>query len=140
VHWEDDEAEPPLGRQPLTSYNDAGVDVVVWWRFADDRGGFPVVLAQCTVQATWENKVRDVDLDMWQKWIDFHTVPPQKALVIPFADPRDHPLWRDRTTKAGVILDRVRLVELLDELDCDELASLVNDDTRAWTCTELAAG
>ena len=37
THWEDQEEEPPPGREPLTSYNDAGVDVVVWWRFADSR-------------------------------------------------------------------------------------------------------
>src|SRR5437763_1924046 len=55
-HWEDEQQDepPPLGRPPLSSYNDAGVDVVVWWKFADGRRGFPVLLAQCTVQLAWE--------------------------------------------------------------------------------------
>ncbi len=112
-HWEDDDQSepPPLGRPPLNSYNDAGVDVVVWWRFSDQRSGFPILLAQCTVQQAWERKVRDISIPRWQNWIDFDTVPPQKALVIPFADRRDHPQWQERTTDAGVILDRVRLVE-----------------------------
>lgn len=141
THWEDEGeiAPPPLGRAPLTSYNDAGVDVVVWWRFSDLRSGSPVLLAQCTVQLAWERKVNDVSLDLWQKWIDFDTVPPQKALVIPFADRRDHPQWQDRTSKAGVILDRVRLIELLGELECDELAALVDDRARDWLEAELLA-
>jgi hypothetical protein len=137
-HWED-ETTPAPGRVPLTSYNDAGVDVVVWWRFADQRAGFPVLLAQCTVQLAWEDKLDDIKLVLWEKWIDFDTVPPQRALVIPFADRRDHPLWQDRTSRAGVILDRVRLIELLGELDCDELEALTDHRTRNWTAAELRA-
>lgn len=139
-HWEDAVPDlPPLGRKPLASYNDAGVDVVVWWRFADNRAGFPVLLAQCTVQITWEAKLEDIKLVLWEKWIDFDTVPPQRALVIPFADRRDHPNWRDRTSLAGTILDRVRLIELLNELECDQLEALITDEARTWTRTELAA-
>ncbi len=140
AHWEDDDpTDPPLGRDPLSTYNDAGVDVVVWWRFADRRRGFPVLLAQCTVQLSWETKLHDINIDLWRAWIDFDTVPPQRALVIPFADRRDHPQWSDRTLKAGVILDRVRLVELLNELECDELAALITDESRSWTEAELLA-
>ncbi len=140
-HWEDGEVEgaEPLGREPLTSYNDAGVDVVAWWRFADGRAGFPVVLAQCTVQLNWEKKVDDIKVKLWEKWIDFDTVPPQTALVIPFADRRDSSLWKDRTVQAGVILDRVRLIELLDELECQQLEDMVDDRVRTWTSNELAA-
>lgn len=141
THWEDGElpGAEPLGRPPLTSYNDAGVDVVVWWRFADGRAGFPVLMAQCTVQLAWQDKLDDIKLVLWEKWIDFDTVPPQRALVIPFATPRDHPQWRDRTTRAGTIIDRIRLVELLDELGCEELEALIDDTTRQWTAAELAA-
>jgi hypothetical protein len=139
-HWEDDEhAPPPGGREPLSSYNDGGVDIVVWWRFKDGRRGFPVLLAQCTVQRAWERKVRDIDEALWRAWIDFDTVPPQRALVIPFADRRDHPLWADRSLSAGVQLDRVRLLELLDELECEELEALTDERCRQWTETELLA-
>lgn len=37
----------------LPTYSDGGVDVVAWQDFRDGRAGFPVLLAQCTVQEKW---------------------------------------------------------------------------------------
>lgn len=138
-HWEDEGQPEEIGRTPLNSYEDGGVDVVAWWRFADERHGAPVLLAQCTVQLAWEEKLHDIDLIMWEKWIDFATVPPQRALVIPFAVSRTAQTWNDRTSAAGVIIDRLRLMELLTELEEDELESLVDQETREWVDNELAA-
>lgn len=138
VHWEDDGQQDELGRTPLNSYNDGGVDVVVWWRFADGRAGSPVLLAQCTVQLEWSEKVSDIDVDLWGKWIDFDTVPPQTALVIPFAVNRASPQWNDRTVTAGMIIDRLRLIELLNELDEPTLRNMVDEATRQWVARELA--
>jgi hypothetical protein len=133
-HWED-----PEGLIPLRSFNDAGVDVVAWWRFMDGRVGFPVLLAQCTVQLRWEKKLKDVDPDLWREWINFGTVPPQKCLVIPFAVDSEEERWPHRTTQAGVIIDRVRMIELLDELADEDLAGLVAEETRAWMQAEIEA-
>ncbi len=132
-HWEWHESYPVPN-----SYNDGGVDLVVWWRFKDDRQGFPVALVQCTVQISWERKLEDIPLVLWERWIDFSMVPPQRALVIPFSgDPSDG-LWRERSLRAGVVIDRVRLLELLNELDCETLASLVGSETSEWVSRELA--
>jgi hypothetical protein len=139
AHWQDAEQEWPQGRVPLNSYSDAGVDVVVWWRFGDGRSGSPVLLAQCTVQVEWGEKVSDIDVDLWEKWIDFDTVPPQTALVIPFAVNRASVQWDDRTVTAGVIIDRLRLLELLDELEHDQLAAMIDQMTRDWVARELAS-
>jgi hypothetical protein len=136
-HWENEDA--PAGRAPLNSYSDAGVDIVVWWRFADERTGSPVLLAQCTVQLEWGEKVKDISVELWKKWIDFATVPPQTALVIPLAVNRAYAQWDDRTVTAGVIIDRLRLMELLNELEEDGLESLVDQETREWVDKELAA-
>ena len=138
AHWEDqDEDEPEVGPRVLNSYNDGGVDVVAWWRFADGRAGSPVLLAQCTVQLEWGEKVDDVPVELWKKWIDFETVPPQTALVIPFAVDRTSEQWANRTVQAGVIVDRVRLIELLEELDDADLASTVDATTKAWVDNQL---
>ena len=138
-HWEDEGRQDEDGRTPLNSYKDGGVDVVIWWRFGDERPGAPVLLAQCTVQLAWEEKVSDIKLSLWEKWIDFSTVPPQRALVIPFAVNRASHTWGDHTVTAGVIVDRLRLIELLNELDVLELKALVDEDTSQWVCRELAA-
>ena len=136
AHWEDD---ANTAHPPLNSYSDAGVDAVVWWRFHDDRAGAPVLLAQCTVQIDWGEKTSDISVELWKKWIDFETVPPQTALVIPFAVSRSLEQWANRTITAGVIIDRLRLLELLDELPDDELDQLPDPDTRAWVARELAS-
>lgn len=137
LHWEAADPEPVTGRVPLNSYNDAGVDVVIWWRFADGRMGSPVLLAQCTVQLEWGEKVSDIPVKLWEKWIDFDTVPPQTALVIPFAVNRASKLWNERTVTAGVIVDRLRLLELLDELEEEALRGMVDEPTQQWVATEL---
>jgi hypothetical protein len=136
VHWE---ASMNAAHQPLNSYSDAGVDIVVWWRFADDRAGSPVLLAQCTVQIEWGDKTKDISVDLWRAWIDFETVPPQTALVIPFAVSRSLDQWANRTVTAGVIIDRLRLLELLNELPEVELREQPDAATRDWVATELAS-
>lgn len=138
-HWEDEGQHDEQGRTPLNSYKDGGVDVVVWWRFGDERAGSPVLLAQCTVQLGWGDKLEDIKTQLWEKWIDFDTVPPQTALVIPFAVDRASRTWNDRTALAGVIVDRLRLLELLDELEEDQLEALVDEPTKAWVARELRA-
>lgn len=138
-HWEQDQKDSAPGRQPLTSYNDAGVDVVVWRPFVDGRPGFPVLLVQCTVQLTWEGKLEDINVDLWQRWIDFPTAPPQKALVIPFAETGPVELWTDRTTRAGMIIDRIRLLELLGQMQCAELQALTDERVAEWVRRELSA-
>jgi hypothetical protein len=138
-HWEDEGKTDSPGRTPLNSYEDGGVDVVAWWRFRDDRVGSPVLLAQCTVQLAWGEKVKDISVKRWEKWIDFATVPPQIALVLPFAVNRASLSWDERTVDAGVIIDRLRLMELLDELEEGAIEQLLDDDARTWARTELAA-
>ena len=138
-HWENEDQADEPGRTPLNSYEDGGVDVIAWWRFADERQGAPVLLAQCTVQLAWEDKLTDIDLVLWEKWIDFATVPPQRALVIPFAVSRAAATWDDRTSIAGVIIERLRLLELLGELGDEELALLLDDETCVWARSELSA-
>jgi hypothetical protein len=134
-HWEWDGRQDQ--RPILNTYQDGGVDLVVWWKFKDGRPGFPVLLVQCTVQLTWERKLKDISVEQWEKWIDFSMVPPQRALVIPFSeDPRDKH-WEDRSLRAGVVIDRLRLLELLSELDCDRVKELIDEQAADWASREL---
>jgi hypothetical protein len=134
-HWEwEDESDP---RPALNTYQDGGVDLVVWWKFKDGRRGFPVLLVQCTVQLTWERKLGDIPIKLWEQWINFSMVPPQTALVIPFSEDPEDERWDDRSLRAGIVVDRVRLLELLDELDSAALRGLVDASTVEWAVREL---
>jgi hypothetical protein len=123
---EDDE-----GDHPARTYSDGGVDVVVWRHFTDGRAGFPIILAQCTIQLVWRPKATDIVLELWGDWIRFVT-DPHKALVIPFAVPEGRSWWRDRSRTAGMILDRMRICELLNELEDGALATLQASQTDEW--------
>lgn len=127
---EDDE-----GDHPARTYSDGGVDVVVWRPFKDSRAGFPIALGQSTIQANWKPKAHDISLDLWRDWIRFVT-PPQKVLVIPYAIPESFGLWRDRTRTAGLIIDRMRLCELLDHLQDDALPELSAAQMDEWLTRE----
>jgi hypothetical protein len=131
------EGPPPddEGDHPARTYNDGGVDVVVWRHFADGRAGFPVVLAQCTIQFRWRPKTTDIVLELWGDWIRFVT-PAQKVLVVPFAIPEGRSWWRDRNRTAGMILDRMRLCELLDAVTDDELEALDAAQMSGWLNAE----
>lgn len=136
--YEPPPAEPPEddeGDHPARTYSDGGVDVVVWRHFKDARAGFPIVLAQCTVQLEWKPKTTDVVLDLWGDWIRFVTTP-HKALLVPFAVPDSASWWRDRSRTAGMILDRMRICELLNKLTDDEFAALAASNHRAWLDAE----
>jgi hypothetical protein len=62
---------PATRRRCASSSSDARVDVVVWWRFADDRAGAPVLLAQCPVQIEWGEKANDLADRVWGVRIRF---------------------------------------------------------------------
>jgi len=90
---------------------DGGVDVVAWRQFADRRAGFPVALAQCTIQAETFTKTTDIDLRLWSSWLAMDS-DPLSLLVIPGTIRSAGPDWRQLTTVVMVI-DRIRLMELL---------------------------
>jgi hypothetical protein len=59
--------------------------------------------------------------------------------VIPFAVNRASAQWRDRTVTAGVIIDRLRMLELLNELDDEELRGMVDTATQNWTDAQASS-
>ncbi|WP_109472703.1 hypothetical protein [Ornithinimicrobium cavernae] len=90
---------------------DGGVDVVAWRQFADRRPGFPVALAQCTIQAETFTKTSDIDLRLWASWLAMDS-DPLSLLVVPGTIRSAGPEWRQLTTVVMVI-DRIRVMDLL---------------------------
>lgn len=90
---------------------DGGVDVVAWRQFADRRRGFPIALAQCTIQRETFTKTTDIDLRLWASWLAMD-VDPASLLVIPGTVRFSGPEWNQLSTVVTVI-ERIRLIELL---------------------------
>lgn len=113
---------------------DGGVDVVAWLPFSDSVNGFPVVLVQTTLSKRYSGKARDISKGVWLSWLELRA-DPIVALVIPFDVPFDSDQWFEISCDAQLILDRMRLCELLDGTPSGDLDSV--DEIRAWTDSQL---
>lgn len=97
---------------------DGGVDVVAWRQFLDRRTGFPIALAQCTIQAETFTKTTDIDTRLWATWLRMDS-DPISLLVIPGTVPRAGTQWGQLTSVVTVI-ERLRLIELLGRDDAPD--------------------
>jgi hypothetical protein len=87
--------------------NEAGLDIVFFRPFTDDRAGFPIYLAQCATGDDWDTKLHTPVLAVWRKLIDF-AAPPQKAFALPHSLEADE--FRRITVRVeGIVFDRYRL-------------------------------
>jgi hypothetical protein len=119
--------ESPAGR-----YKDRGVDVIAWSPFTEPRSNKIVILAQCAAGGNWRSKTRELPLESWKEYIHW-AGPVSTAFGLPCVVPDD--LWHDVSKEAGLVLDRIRLLNLLPHGALD--AGLVTDLTD-WTNGALA--
>ena len=115
---------------PRPQLKDGGVDVVVWHPFRDGRSGFVVILCQCTVANNWTPKAKDIVPEIWKGWVDFGREP-LTAIAVPFALPPAFDRWDEVRRTVNIILDRMRLVELIEVSGVEDLASI-----RGWNDKE----
>lgn len=90
---------------------DGGVDVVAWRQFSDRRQGFPIALAQCTIQTETFTKTTDIDLRLWASWLAMDS-DPLSLLAIPGTIRSAGPDWKQLSTVV-MVLDRIRIMELI---------------------------
>ncbi len=88
--------------------NEAGLDVICYYGFGDDKGGAPVYLIQCASGVKWDSKLHTPEIRLWRKVIAF-SCDPQKAFAIPFAL-TDAEFKRICNLVNGTILDRYRIL------------------------------
>ena len=97
-----------ITKRVKSSGKEAGLDLLCYHSFSDNRAGFPIYLMQCASGQNWGEKVHTPDPDLWGDYIDF-VIRPQKAFAIPFA--LDEYDFRDLCLLIkGLILDRYRLL------------------------------
>jgi hypothetical protein len=132
IRWLADRMKVRLGAAYRPPYNkDGGVDVVAWRPFPDGRSGFPVLLAQCTLERDYARKAADVDTRVWSGWLALD-VDPATALAVPDVVAAGQE-WNALAART-VILDRVRLATLLRE---PEQGSSRWQTVTEWTASTL---
>lgn len=117
---------------PAEKYKDRGVDIIAWKPFAEKRSSQNIVLAQCATGKNWRSKTTELPLASWIQY--FHwACNPIKAFFVPAIIPDD--LWHDVSTEAGILFDRIRILNLLSEGIQDPQ---LRNNLRDWTVTVLA--
>lgn len=123
--------EGPTGDVLNPADKDAGADVLAWRPFADGRAGQLILLAQCATGADWKTKAADCQVEEWRRYIQF-VVEPLRVLAIPHIEP-DAGRWIKYSARGGVILDRVRITEMLEGDTYPDLA----DSLAVWLEAEV---
>jgi hypothetical protein len=108
---------------------DSGVDVILYRPFKDHRPGRPIFLGQCASGANWPSKIKEPDLDIWEKLIDFGQKP-ARAFFIPFSLPEEDFVPR-AVQVTGMLLDRYRLLAPMQP-ENEWIEEAVADRLRDW--------
>lgn len=87
---------------------DAGLDLLCYRPFPDNRDGFPVYLMQCASGKHWSKKINQPNINRW-KWLIEFVNSPQRAFAIPFALSDDE-FKQYCVLVQGLFLDRYRLL------------------------------
>jgi hypothetical protein len=102
------ESTGDLSRWAEPNANEAGLDLLCYRPFSDNRVGVPLYLLQCASGLNWKSKLKAPDINDWSKYIMFAATP-RKAFATPFAflDPQ---FIRYCGSVDGLLLDRYRLL------------------------------
>ena len=103
---------------------DDGLDVVVWNPFSDARQGKLIGFGQCKTGTHYEEHFTRLRPEAFCKnWFDvMPAVGPLRMFFITDALPEDR--WYKRSTYAGIIFDRSRLIELCGNVSAQTLAKM----------------
>ncbi len=121
--------EPVRGDGGLERHGsgDDGLDIWLTKGFQDERTSSIFVVAQCAIGEDWAAKRSDLDLALWQRHIDWFTLP-LKAFAVPFQINQDS--WRETATRGGLILDRPRIAQAIEAA---HLPGPIVTRIRRWT-------
>lgn len=118
--------EPPDGR-----YKDRGLDVVSFGHFRDGRSGQVVLLVQCAAGYDWTTK-QPVPQDAWDEYIHWAARPVRGFAIPQIVMQRE---WHDRHKDFGLMIDRVRLVNLFEAGVSD---TVLQADLSSWVEQRLS--
>ena len=95
---------------------DAGLDIVCYRKFSDQREALPVYFLQCASGKNWRDKLKTPNPEQWQKFMN-SAVQPSTGIVAPFIV-QSRELKTAALIGQSIIFDRLRL---LSAADCHEV-------------------
>ncbi|MGB8656486.1 MAG: hypothetical protein WCE90_01710 [Candidatus Zixiibacteriota bacterium] len=109
--------------------HEAGLDLLFYRPFEDNRVGIPLYLLQCASGGNWTDKLHTPCLKTWTKVIQFAATP-RKAFATPFAL-EDGVFCGYCNLVDGLFLDRYRLLSPSHE-DKNWLSTQLNNRIKKW--------
>lgn len=94
------------------NYGDGGLDVVGWRTPLDAAAGTLVLFVQATTERQWAHKQADASFDKWRHRLTLKAHP-LEVLAIPYCFRTPEGRWYLDSEVYTIILDRVRLMSLL---------------------------
>lgn len=108
--------------------NDDKLDAVAWLPFTDARAGKVVIFCQCKTGTNWKDQVTqlqpDAFLKRWTSARSFILEPLRAFCVSESADPAR---WNGLSAYAGLLFDRLRVIDFLDRADVT-----LHERVRVW--------
>lgn len=108
--------------------NDDRLDSVAWIPFSDKRGGKLIIFCQCKTGSSWREHTTQLQPDAFiRRWMKHRTflVVPVRAFCVSESTSPNH--WGGLVSYAGLLFDRLRLVDFLDRIEPDLLERI-----RTW--------
>jgi len=102
--------------------NDDRLDSVAWIPFSDMRAGKLIIFCQCKTGSSWKEHTTQLQADAFiKRWMKHRTflVVPVRAFCVSEATCPTH--WGGLVSYAGLLFDRLRLVDFLDRIEPDLL-------------------
>lgn len=114
--------------------NDDRLDSVAWVPFSDMRAGKLIIFCQCKTGSSWKEHTTqlqpDVFIKRWMRHRTFLVVPVRAFCVSEATCPSN---WGGLVSYAGLLFDRLRLVDFLDHIEPDLLERI-----RTWNAAAAA--
>jgi hypothetical protein len=129
------EGSPHTNFPGISSYKDAGLDIVTWKPFPDGRSSKLIAFGQCATGGNWREKRHELQPADWCRTWFFKTpqVNPIKMFFIPHTvSDRD---WAALGYQAGIIFDRMRITHYAEK----GLPDSLRHEMRQWSET-VASG
>jgi len=114
--------------------NDDRLDSAAWIPFSDKRGGKLIIFCQCKTGSNWREHTTQLQPDAFIiRWMKHRTflVVPVRAFCVSESTCPNH--WGGLVSYAGLLFDRLRLVDFLDRIEPDLLGRI-----RTWNAAAAA--